>query len=434
MNRLVPDLARLERLVSDEGAAVKRNAMRSLRNFADDNDLAQLEDLLAEAKPEIPRLDFLGTLGISQMEAAHSNFLRWLLHPSGDHRADAYFLKNFLREVSARAEDFGIAVASACEINAIDWSASDARREERRIDILIVDPTAKFLCAIENKIQAPEGNRQLSSYRRVLEDAYPDYTRQFVFLTPTGRQSQEETERAHWVPVGYAAILELVERTIANPGDPISEEARAALQFYATALRRRIVPESTETQQLARKIYLEHHEAIELIYKNKPNIVIETEQIFQEAIARSPLWKEEGRSPNHIRFSSNGWDEFDSFKTGTAGAWRVGEPSPALLFEIDYTLGHPYLVLMLGPGNGPIRRKIYATTRQHLVLFNRAYRELRSYRSLYRAGPITEVGDFSDPQRLRDKIMGWLDDFAENDFPRIDRIIGQAFSEYEAGK
>lgn len=437
LDRLLPDLTRLERLVADEEAAASRNAMLALRNFAVDNDdLAQLEELLAEAKPETPQLDFLDVLGISESEAAHSNFLGWLLDPGRDHRTGDHFLKDFLRETVAQAENLGIAVASPDEIGAIDWSASSVRREENYIDILIVNPAAQFLCAIENKIWAPEGDRQLSRYRQVLENAYPDYIRHYVFLTPNGRQSQEKTEREFWVPLGYATILELVERTIADQGDFISEEARAALQFYSTALRRHIVPESTEIQRLARSIYIKHSEAIELINQYKPNIVEETKPIFRQAIAQQPGWIEEGESTQLLRFSSKKWDEFDIFRTGTASGWGGDSPAPVLLFEIDYRQGHPLLVLMLGPGSDePIRSKIHATVSQHWDVFSHAGRpQTRSYRSLDRKSPVTEIADFRDERQLRDKIMAWMADFAQNEFPRMDEIIVQAFREYEAGE
>ena len=432
LNRLLPELTRLERQVANEGAAARRNAVLALRNLDDDNDLADLEELLAEAKPEIQPLDFLDVLQIHESELAHSNFLGWLLHPGRDHRTGDHFLRNFLLETAAQAEDLGITAASPDEVDAIDWSDSDARREERYIDILIVNPAAQFLCAIENKIRAPEGDSQLSGYRQDLEDAYPDYTKHYVFLTPDGRESQEKAEREFWVPVGYATILDLVERTIADQGDFISEEVRAALQFYATALRRNIVPESTEVQRLARSMYIKHSEAIELINQHKPNIMDETEPIFRQAIEERG-WKEEGKSPRILRFSSKDWDEFDSFRTGTANGWGV--PAPVALFEIDYRRGHPYLVLMLGPGSDEsVRSNIHTAASQHSDVFNHAGQPMTTYRSLHMKSPITEIADFSDYQRLRDKIMGWMADFAQNEFPRMNEIIMRTFSEYEAGK
>ena len=90
------------------------------------------------------------------------------------------------------------------------------------------------------------------------------------------------------------------------------------------------MPGSTEIQRLARSIYLEHSEAIELINQYKPNIVEETKRIVRQAIAQQPGWIEELESSWILRFSSENWGKFDSFRTGTG--W--GNPSPVLLFEI----------------------------------------------------------------------------------------------------
>ena len=433
LNRLLPDLTLLETLIADELVTTNRTALLALRNFADNVDLARVEELLVEAKLETAPLDFLCVLDVHESEVAHSNFLGWLLDPERDHWMGDHFLKYFMQETAAQAEKLEIAVASPDEIDAIDWSVGNAHREAHYIDILIVNHPAKFLCAIENKIRAEEGDRQLSRYRKFLETKYLDYTRHYVFLTPNGRQSQEKTERAFWVPTGYATILELLERTVIEQGSFINEEVRAALQFYATALRRHIVPESTEIQRLARKIYLEHHEAIELINQHKPDFVNETKPIFRQAIAQHPHWTEEGESPQILRFSSKDWDRFDSFRTGTAGGW--GNPIAVLLFEIDYRQGHPRLGLMLGPGSDEsVRSKIHMTVSRHRDVFSDAGRPLITYRSLDRKSPITEVADFSDDQRLRGKIMDWMDNFAQNEFLRMNEIIMQAFCEYEAGK
>ena len=53
-----------------------------------------------------------------------------------------------------------------------------------RLDILVVDHGNQFLCAIENKIFAPEGGRQLTRYRGALEEAYEHFTKRYVFLSP----------------------------------------------------------------------------------------------------------------------------------------------------------------------------------------------------------------------------------------------------------
>ena len=123
------------------------------------------------------------------------------------------------------------------------------------LDILILNRSAQFLCAIENNILAPEGGDQLTRYRKGLEAAYPNYTRRYVFLSPQSISPQRPEEREYWMPMNYTAILRLVKQTAVNGDLAISEEVRVILQQYATTLRRNIVPElneSAELQQLAR--------------------------------------------------------------------------------------------------------------------------------------------------------------------------------------
>lgn len=47
----------------------------------------------------------------------------------------------------------------------------------------------------------------------------------------------------------------------------------------------------TSVPQLARKIYLEHREAIDLISSHKPDWKAEAKQWLREAVAQQPEWK-----------------------------------------------------------------------------------------------------------------------------------------------
>ena len=90
------------------------------------------------------------------------------------------------------------------------------------LDVLVVNDRLKTLCAIENKIFAPETGRQLTFYRKALERAYTDFSRHYVFLSPTGMAPQQPEDQSTWTPVSYEAVLELAERTIAEHGNPFT--------------------------------------------------------------------------------------------------------------------------------------------------------------------------------------------------------------------
>ena len=262
LERLVPELAKLERLLA-EGNAGK---LQALRDFATNNpDLQRLEELLAEAKARPAEFDLFEVLGLWWQEDIHSRMLTWLLGPNNTHGLGDYFLKKFLVESGSQ---------SAMDV-AGDWANAESQREwycvvdggAGWLDILVVNRSKMFACAIENKVLSPEGGRQLTHYRRALETEYPgpDFTRRYVFLSPRGMESQWEEEREYWKPMTYTAILQLVEQTIDDNAVEMSEDVHVVLRQYATTLRRKIVPESNEIAELARKIYMEHREAIELI-------------------------------------------------------------------------------------------------------------------------------------------------------------------------
>ena len=183
--------------------------------------------------------------------------------------------------------------------------------------ILVLNNSAKLLCAIENKVFSPESVGQLSHYRKALESGYPNFTKRYVFLSPDGRLSQEETEREIWTPAKYTTILQLLEEMLEAKAATISGDVRVFLRQYATTLRRmNIVPESSEVSQLARKIYLEHREAIELIYQNKPNYASEMKQIFKEAISRQANWLLDKEETNWVRFRPSSWADSEVMDTG----------------------------------------------------------------------------------------------------------------------
>ena len=258
-----PDLRRLGRLLAEREPA----RIAALRNFANNNpDLVRLKDLNDE---QLAEFDFFEALDLYGKEEVHSRFLVWLLDPQQNHGADDYFLRHFLLATGTATPD---------EVHDIDWATTSVRREWLALvdgelgylDILLVNHQAQILCAIENKIFSPEGFSesvsQLTHYRRALEQDFCDFSRRHVFLSPQGVPPQQQQEREFWTPANYTTIRQLVEQTDADCGDAIREDVRVFLRQYATTLRRNIVPESQEVRQLARRIYLENREAIDLIH------------------------------------------------------------------------------------------------------------------------------------------------------------------------
>lgn len=415
------DLAALEKLAA--AAAVSE---RHLHDFAGSPELARLYTLMAKARAQP---DLLAIIGVQWSEAVHSNFLAWLLDPTANHGIGDYFLKNFL-----------LLTGKPSEIDAVaDWSDSRIQLEwpctvdgiDGRLDILILNRSARFLCAIENKILAPEGGDQLTRYRKGLAAAYPNFTRRHIFLSPQGICAQRCEERKYWKPMDYTAILGLVEQT-ADHGDlAISDEVRVFLRQYAITLRRNIVPETTEMQRLARKLYLKHREAIALINRCQPDWVTETKQILKEAVVQQKGWKLDQEDTRSLGFRVDDWDGFPATQAGAGG-----EPSQALLlFQFLFWDGKPWLVLRLSPETDEtLRGKLFDAARQNPAAFrctaNPSGSELH-----WETDYMLDDADYGvgwDDGTSRAKLMAWVDDFARDQFPAMNEVIVKCLRAYEA--
>ena len=429
-------LLELERML----AAARQSRVCGLQQLAASPALAELERMLAEAKSRPAEPDLLGIVGVEGNESVHSNFLAWLLDPAANHGLGDYFLKQFLQATAAAAQSDAVPAAIA---NA-DWSQASVYREwyalvngaRGFLDILVVNQSSPILCAIENKVFSPESVGQLSHYRKALENDYPDYDRHFVFLSPDRRFSQESTEREIWTPADYKTVHNLVKQTVADNADRISETARVILQQYTATLRRSIVPElneSAELQQQARQIYLEHREAIELIYRHRPDYIDEAKSIFRQEIAAQPNWSMWNEEARLIKFVPTSWNDFDGFKTGSGGDANL------IRFEIDFRPEYPALGLVMSPGTDEtIRENLYRSALNQPDVFRGCQARLtNSWTWLYWKVHLlddTDYNNWADEAAIRSKIADAVSGFVAYEFPALNEVIVNCLRDYAAGQ
>ena len=305
-----------------------------------------------------------------------------------------------------------------------------------RLDIRILIPAAEFLCVIENKVWSEESEGQLAHYRQALADAYPGYRIHRVFLTPQGRPSAADTERGHWTPMSYTAVLALVEDSITAQRDTANEDVISFLHQYAITLRRNIVPDvSNDVHQLARKFYRRHQAAIDLIIENrdqyKPNYVTEGFQMLRAAVEeRGHLWRRGTSNLPYFRFISKNWADYQCLKT-------TGWPNAVLLFQISVRVDSMVLTLaLMEEGDEDLRRNIFTSVKSNPDVFNCTEPEFKeSWITLHGGVEILTASDYEnwwDEDAMRETISRRLDEFAETEFPNIDRIIVACLEEYEA--
>ena len=397
----------------------------------DGADLHRLDGMLARWRDEVDVFDALRLHGDEQF---HSNLLAWLLDPLGSHGLGDHFLQRFLAESGALR---AIPAAHRPSTTVRREKSLELDGEYGRLDIWMLNVDANFVCAIENKVWASEGEGQLAWYRRVLAHDHPDQRVHRVFLTPRGVPPDDPQEREHWVPMSYTDILRVVEETMAAAGDAAHEDVLAFLSQYAITLRRNIVPEvSNDVHELARRIYRKHKKAIDLIIEHReryePNYVTEGFRMIRDAIGRQPLWRDTTSNHPYARFIAADWEKFDELKLDD---W----PYALLLFQVQVTERQATLTLFMAPGGDEkLRSDIFHRVRGYLDTVHADQSTYTAdYVSLNTFGDIVEEGDYDnrwDEKRTGEIIDGRLAEFARVEFAEIDRIVVECVEKRRRGE
>ncbi len=435
LHNISPQLAHLANVLAEE----RKKQEKGLNTLTADESLERIRKLAAEQRNEFDALDFVGDLRFGSgralwgSEEFHSDMLAWLMAPRQSHGLGDRFLTRFLLQAGMPPVGHS-GDLSATEVIR-EW-AHVVDGEKGRLDILIVNHAQQILCAIENKVFSYEHDNQLTRYRKALEaSSYSTFIKYYVFLTPRGTFPAREEDRLRWKPLAYSRVFGLVQQIVDNHEIPARTGVRAFLNQYVTTLRRNIMPE-TSLSQLARKTYLEHREAIDLIISNKPNWVAEARQWLREAIEQQPEWLLDKEDRSHIRFRTAVWDRHDA--TQTEGGWSPTS-NTLLRFEFTFSGDLPYLQLALSPKNETndfLRLKLFETARQKPQLFKlKASSPARHWIHLHESDYILNESDFGigwDDGTTRTKLEKWIDDFAAHEFPAMNEIIVGCLQEIDA--
>ncbi len=443
LRNISPKLAHLADVLAEE----REKQEKGLNKFAAGESLEKIRKLAAEQRNEFDALDFVGELRFGSgrslwgLEEFHSKVLAWLLDPRGSHGLGDRFLTLFLLQAGMPPVGYPQ-----------DWTATEVIREWKHVvdgqqgylDILIVNYAQQILCAVENKVFSSEHSNQLTRYRKALEESsYSTFAKYLVFLTPQGTFPAREEDKRQWKPLAYSKVFGIVQQVVDDHKIPARTGVRGFLNQYATTLRRNIMPE-TSLSQLARKIYLEHRESIDLIVKNRPNWTAEAKQWIKEAIKQQPKWLLDLEDKDYICFRSNDWDRHDATQT------EGGElPETNALLLLDFTFfedntdepPRPCLQLELSPKNETnefLRHKLFEVVRQKPQLFKSNDNSLSDdWVLLHQSDYILDKADFGtgwDDGTTRAKLEKWITDFAANEFPAMNEIIVDCLQEIDAEK
>lgn len=217
-------------------------------------------DCLNELLPWTGRFNLFDVLRISRTEIRHSNMLAWLLnanenHGMGDAYVKALTQRLVANESTGRYDVFHLAL--------MDFYSFTVQREWNNIDILLVSNEEKTLIAFENKVGSHEHSDQLNRYRKILEKAYPDYCRIYLYLTPDGELPSDEE---HWDVMTYFDIVDMLEKV--SSGIDLIPDVRLMIDNYIAVIRRDVVDDQ-QLIEICDKIYKKHQKALDLIFEHR---------------------------------------------------------------------------------------------------------------------------------------------------------------------
>lgn len=174
------------------------------------------------------RDEYLGVLGLEGDERTHSRVIRWLLDPCAHHGLGTRVLSGVLD------------ATLPCELDPTCLSTLGSARvtcEFPRggafIDIHVAAPGLTLV--IENKVGAPESDRQCDSYFELFRD---EPGARFIFLTPTGYRpdSASGPAIAAFRPLAYRQIRRILSEALA--ATPTGARGRSIAEDYLRTLDR----------------------------------------------------------------------------------------------------------------------------------------------------------------------------------------------------
>jgi hypothetical protein len=395
------------------------NPQKLLEQFVVNNaDLERLESLLNQ-------FNIFEAVGMARLEIRHSHFLAFLLNPNTSHHLGDVFLKTFLKQLLLEADN---ATVSPIEIDVATLTDTEVRREWKNIDILLVSPGSKMVCAIENKVDSGEHSNQLQRYRQIVQKEFSDYRQIFVFLTPQGILPSGEADQAHWSVYSYRKVAEVIDDVCDRHSATIQPEVCSLMQHYSTLINRPLM-EDSEIAKLCRDIYLKHQEALDLIYQHRPDPENQVYDFVRKLVKAAPpdqvVFDSDYRAIYTLSFAVPGWDALPFQKT--CMEW----PSSFRILRFQFKVKPPILklILALGPGEASIRQTVFESLEDHNILGFTGQKPTPDLKWLTLVERIiTEnISPAMFISDIEDDVRQFWQQFLQDELPRIDEAIVQAF-------
>lgn len=267
------------------------------RFVIENDDLLMLESLLG-------KFNIFDALGITRAEIRHSNFLAWILDPAESHGQGQLFLKALLMDLLKQAPPERRPL-SPIDLDGTDLRGVVVKREWKNIDLLIACKEPQFAVVIENKIGSQEHSGQLDRYQRTMKEHYPDLNPLYVYLTVDGDVPSEDA----WLPYTYSDIYRVLLRIRDLHQNAIGDDVLVFLDHYLNLLGTRFMNDA-ELDELCRRIYKNHRQALKLIWERVGSPEPETLAEMADVLEQDGRWHIFYRSNKFIGFVPKSWQEW----------------------------------------------------------------------------------------------------------------------------
>jgi hypothetical protein len=154
-----------------------------------------LADCRERNQREAPEFNIFEIARIESNEAVHSRMLSTLLNPDGTHGQGPLFLTRFIRHCENKVTGFPKLLDRDLEGTDLVQVISEFGSVDGRPDIVIYSRSPAFALIIENKIYAGDQDKQLSRYRKLLDESFQfaEGRKALIYLSIWGRRCSENS-------------------------------------------------------------------------------------------------------------------------------------------------------------------------------------------------------------------------------------------------
>lgn len=361
-------------------------------------------------------------VGMDNQEIRHGYFLRYILDPARPHGFGPECLRGFMWAAAEALQDDPAGPLRALDVHLMNLDDAIVTREYKGIDLLIEVPQAKVIVAVELKIDALEHSGQLGRYREIIHQEYPvaDKWRQLLLFATKRGDMPSEADGDGWRALPLKKLVDAFERVIDKGAGHL--DARMMLAAYVAMLRRRHLSDQ-RMEDLARKLWREHGEALEFLVSRKPDILSEVYQRLadQRVSIAARLSKDSGvdieadhSTKTEIRFAFCDWDRVPGMCDGTG--WKPSKRLVLLCLRRDLKNSTSRIQFYLGPGPKEHRQTIFDALRMHDAAIAGNWGIQNSWRQLAFVDVQAPLDDETSDEYL-DRLVTELEQFVQIHLP-----------------